>query len=309
MSGFIFNGKHINEEFPNLKLVERSTPPPEDIPIKDSVIGMQGDYDFTIALFGERLYENRELIFVFNGKELNNSNKTFNKRMLENWLLSGSYMPLYDDKEHMHYYMARCVDVKLESDDGILKAPYTLTFDAYPFKIKKTIEGSPYWDDYDVSDYYQKTSFELRRTTFKSLPIGEVGTIGAWSTQYDGFESIAKQLLGQSYTITDKRTTSQSVSSYSYYLSGLNKWVIEQDIVQTQNGAQKIDLFNNGVASIIPKVTATGPITIIRGNEVFNLFTGVTESDLFRINVGYNHLVVASGTAADIKIEMHKEVI
>lgn len=309
MSGFRFNGKHINEEFPNLKLVERSTPPPEDIPIKDSVIGMQGDYDFTIALFGERLYKNRPLTFVFNGKELNDSSKSFNKRMLENWLLSGSYLPLYDDAEPLYYYMARCVGVDLESDDGILKAPYTITFDAYPFKIKEAVEGSPYWDDYDISDYYQETRFNLRRSDFSVRSIGQKATVGAWSTHYDGGAGISKNILGNSYVISDIKDTTQAVSKRTYYLSGLNKWVIEQDVVEAQNGAQEIDIYNSGIASVMPKVTLTSPVTFIRGNEVFNLFTGVTESDFFRIMPGHNRFLVASGTASDMTIEMHKEVI
>ncbi|MGF2112698.1 hypothetical protein ACQUEU_00730 [Enterococcus casseliflavus] len=165
MNGFRFNGKHINEEFPALKIVSRSTPPPEEIPIKDSVLGMQGDYDFAIAIFGERLFKNRPLTYVFTGKEINEDKRSFDKTMLENWLLKGSYAPLYDDKYPLHYFMARCVNVDLESDDGIAKTRYTLTFDAYPFKIKESIEGSPYWDDYDVSDYYQENEFEINGTT------------------------------------------------------------------------------------------------------------------------------------------------
>jgi len=176
LSGFRFNGKHINDELPNLKLVERSTPPPTDNPIKDSVIGMQGDHDFTIALFGERLYENRELTFVFNGREINDSNKTFNKRVLENWLLTGSYMPLYDDKEPLYYYMARCTGVSLESDDGVLKTPYTITFEAYPFKIKEAAEGSQLWDDYDVSDYYQETKYTINGS--KTINFMNTGALG-----------------------------------------------------------------------------------------------------------------------------------
>ena len=158
---FSFNGKHINDEFPNLKFVERSSPPPEEVPIKDSVIGMQGDYDFVIGIFGERLFENRSLEYVFNGKETDEDVRAFNKTMLENWLLRGSYMPLYDDKYPLHYYMARCVGVELGVDNGTAKTPYTITFDAYPFKIKKAVEGSPYWDDYDVSDYYQEVDFTI----------------------------------------------------------------------------------------------------------------------------------------------------
>lgn len=176
MSGFRFNGKHINDEFPNLKLVKRSTPPPEDVPIKDSVIGMQGDYDFTIALFGERLFENRTLTYVFNGKESNESVKHMDKRLLENWLLQGTYMPLYDDKDPLYYYMARCVGVDLESDEGIAKIPYTITFDAYPFKIKIAEEGSPFWDDYDISDYYQVKEFNINgNETINFMNFGSAG--------------------------------------------------------------------------------------------------------------------------------------
>lgn len=178
MSGFSINGEHINDKFPNLKYVERSTPPPEEIPIKDSVIGMQGNYDFAIALFGERLYGNRKLVYLFNGKESDDNSKTFNKRTLENWLLKGSYMPLYDDKEPMYYYMARCVGIELENDDGILKAPYTITFDAYPFKIKEAVEGSPYWDDYDISDYYQENEFVVNGTqTINFMNTGATGVV------------------------------------------------------------------------------------------------------------------------------------
>lgn len=309
MSGFSINGKHINEEFPTLKLIERSTPPPEEIPIKDSVIGMQGDYDFAIALFGERLYENRPLEYVYKGHEYNNDHKLFDKRTLENWLLTGSYVPLYDDNEPMYHYMARCTGVALGSDSGNSESLYTLTFDAYPFKIKEAVEGSPYWDDYDVSDYYQETNFKLRRSDFKPMIIGQTATVGAWSTHFDGGAGINKHILGKSYVIKEIRNTSQGEGDKAYYLSGLNKWVIEQDIVEAQNGAQNLDIFNGGTASIMPKVTLTGPVTFIRGNEVFNLFTGVTESDFFRLNIGHNQFLVASGTASDMVIEFHKEVI
>lgn len=234
MSGFRFNGKHINEEFPNLKYVERSTPPPEETLIKDSVIGMQGDYDFAMALFGERLYENRELTYFFNGKESDDNSKTFNKRLLENWLLQGSYMPLYDDKEPMYYYMARCVGVELDNDDGILKAPYTITFDAYPFKIKEAKEGSPYWDDYDISDYYQESK-------------------------------------------------------------------------HTVNGSKTIQLMNTGSVGVTPKIVASAPFTITKGNQSLTVGAGTSENKLFRFEMGMNTLTVTgNGT---IEFIFHKELI
>ena len=234
MSGFSINGKHINEEFPTLKLVERSTPPPEEIPIKDSVIGMQGDHDFAIALFGERLYENRLLEYVYKGHEYNNDHKLFDKRMLENWLLTGSYMPLYDDNEPLYYYMARCTGVALESDAGNSKTAYTITFDAYPFKIKEVVEGSPYWDDYDISDYYQESK-------------------------------------------------------------------------HTVNGSKMIQFMNTGSTSVTPKIVASAPFTIFKGNQSLVVGVGTSENKLFKLETGMNALtVMGTGT---IEFIFHKEVI
>ena len=234
MSGFSINGKHINEEFPTLKLIERSTPPPEEIPIKDSVIGMQGDYDFAIALFGERLYENRPLEYVYKGHEYNNDHKLFDKGLLENWLLTGSYVPLYDDNEPLYHYMARCTGVALGSDSGNSESLYTLTFDAYPFKIKEAIEGSPYWDDYDISDYYQESK-------------------------------------------------------------------------HTVNGSKTIQFMNTGSTSVTPKIVASAPFTIVKGNQSLTVGVGTSENKLFKVETGMNTLTVTgNGT---IEFIFHKEVI
>jgi len=197
MSGFRINGRHINDDFPYLRLVERSLPHPEEIPIKDSVIGMHGDYDFAIAIYGERLLENRELTYVFTGKETNESRRLFDKTMLENWLITGSYVPLYDDKDPLYYYLARCVAVELEADNGVSKTNYNIVFDAYPYRIKRTTEGSPYWDDYDISDYYQETKFEVNGLTTitlinngtKGVP-PEIITSGEFTIIKDGYQYV-----------------------------------------------------------------------------------------------------------------------
>jgi len=291
-----------------MHLIERSAPSPSEKEIIESVAFMQGVHDFSMMM-GERVFENRSISYTFHLIEKESSYRKFDQRQIENSLMKKGITKLNDTYSPGYYYMGKCVSVETEDDHVYGRLIVTIEFDCYPFKIKEANEGSLFWDDYDVSDYYQETSFKLRRTTFKSLAIGQVGTVGAWSTQYDGLERIPKQLLGKSYVITDKQVTDQSVSNYSYYLTGLNKWVLEQDIVEAQNGAQQIDLYNNGTASIVPKVTTTGSITIIRENEVFNLFAGVVESDLFRLNEGHNYLLLASGTASDVNFNFHKELI
>lgn len=309
MSGFKFLGKHINVEYPYLRLVERIIPAPQELPIRDSVVGMQGDYDFSIGVYGERVYGNRIIEYVYHGSVRTNEKKLFDKTTLQRWLLVGSYQPLYDDADPLYYYVAKCIGVELKTDTGRRTAEYRVTFEAYPFKIKIAREGSPFWDDYDESDYYQELSYTLTRSTFKPMKVDMTATVGAWSTQYDGHEGIPRHILGHSYKITEVRETTQGVGNKAYYLAGLEKWVIEQDIVEAQDGAQYLNIFNSGAASIVPRVTLTAPVTFIRGHEVFNLYSGITESDFFRLFAGENRFLVAGGTQAIMEIEIHKEVI
>lgn len=289
-------------------LIDRSAPTPSEKTITDSVPFMQGEYDFSMIM-GERVFDNRPISYTFHIYERENSFRKFNQTIMENRLMSQGVIQLKDSYSPGYYYVGKCVSVDTKDDHVYGRLVVSIEFDCYPFKIKEAVEGSPYWDDYDVSDYYQETSFKLRRSTFKPMSVGQTATVGAWSTHYDGGSGISRSILGKSYTITEIRNTSQGVGDKAYYLSGLNKWVIEQDVVEAQNGAQTIDIYNSGTASVMPKITLTGPVTFIRGSEVFNLFTGVTESDFFRLMPGHNRFLVASGTASDVTIELHKEVI
>ena len=275
----------------------------EEVPFSNKLL------DFS-ELYGEQTYEERPISYVLNliGTQSKEESAYFLQTILTNLLMEKSQFKLYDDIFPGYYFLAE-VREGTNFTPNVYAGKLQVDFTAYPFKIKEAREGSPYWDDYSILDVYQESSFKLRRTTFKPMSVGQTATVGAWSTHYDGGAGIGRHILGESYKITDIRNTSQGVGDKAYYLSGLNKRVIEQDVVEAQNGAQSIQLMNNGISSVIPKVTATGPVTIIRGNEVYNLFTGTTESDLFRLNKGNNKLLIASGTASDVDFIFHKELI
>lgn len=170
-----YNGKYLTEEFPYLQLVERQTPPPEDKELRDSAALMQGEYDFSM-MTGERLAKNRPLTYVYKGHEYNKQHQLFDKMMLENWLLCGGYSNLEGKHEDPYYYYAKCVSVAMSEDTYSPAAIYTITFDAYPYKIKKTREGSPFWDDYDISDYYQEYKFEVNGS--KAIEMMNTGNVG-----------------------------------------------------------------------------------------------------------------------------------
>ncbi|MEC6747329.1 hypothetical protein VXN63_02160 [Marinilactibacillus sp. XAAS-LB27] len=267
------------------------------------------DFDFS-TLYGNQTFSNRKLIYPFNIIARNKIEMNLQINEIIGWLMGTvGKDKLYDDQLPGYYFMAEVQkEPEFEErwrDGGVL----TATFDAYPFRRKDTREGSPYWDDYDITDIYLETSYKLRRTTFKKMTIGQTATVGAWSTNFDGGTVIGRQILGKSDMITDVRPTDRADSKQAYYLRDLKQWVIEQDIVEAQNGAVEVDLYNTSITSVIPEIRTTGPITIIRDREVFNLMGAVTKSDLLALNAGHNQVVIASGVQADVEILFYKEVI
>jgi len=305
--GLIIDGIDIYKKW-NIKVKSRNLGKPAKKKVLETVAHSSKVLDFS-SLYGGTNYEERQLSYVLNiqGTKPDRMTAQFLETEFNNFIMSKSQFKLVDEIFPDYYFLA---EVRQGTDFSPLFnfGELTVTIDAYAFRIKEAKEGSPYWDDYSILDVYQETEFYTRRTTFKDLSIGSLGTVGAWSTHYDGLESIPKRFLGQSYQITDKRKTNQGVGDNAYYLSGLNKWIIEQDIVQAQNGAIQIELLNNGSNAVTPKITTDGAITILRGNEVYNIWTGATQDDLFQLEEGINYLNI-TGINRNVSFEFHKELI
>ena len=305
--GLIIDGIDIFEKW-GINVKSRDIGRPDKKKTLESVAHSSKVLDFSELYGGPELGE-RKLQYVLNIIGTNNDRISTEFLDVEfvNFLMDKQQLKLVDEVFPGYYFLAEVREGPNLS--RILTAgELSVTFDAYGYRIKDASEGSPYWDDYSILDYYQEVDFYTQRTTFKDLSIGTSATVGAWSTHYDGLEKIPKRFLGQSYQITDKRTTSQGVGDKAYYLSGLNKWVIEQDVVQAQNGAIQVELMNNGSNAVTPKITTDGAITILRGNEVYNIWTGTTQDDLFQLEEGINYLNI-TGINRNVSFEFHKELI
>lgn len=305
--GLIVDGVDIFKKW-KIKVKSRDLGKPNKKKSLESVAHSSQVLDFS-SLYGGDNYEERSLTYTLNIKGTKPDRMTAHilETEFSNFLMNKQQFKLVDELFPDYYFLA-------EVREGTNFSPLfnfgelTVTFTAYAFRIKTVAEGSLYWDDYSILDYYQETKFYTKRTTFKSLSIGSVGTVGAWSTQYDGLERIPQRFLGESYTITDKKSTDQGVSNYTYYLAGLNKWVIEQDMVQAQNGAITVNILNTDGNGVTPKIITDGAITILRGNEVYNVWTGTTQDDLFQLNEGNNYLNI-TGINRNVEIQFHKELI
>lgn len=226
------------------------------------------------------------------------------------WLMeTHEKTPLYDDTMKNYYYMAEAQNAP-NFDEFKARGIITVMFTCYPFRIATVAEGTDLWDDINFDlDYFQKRKFSVVRTTFKPVSVGQMVTVGAWSTAYEGGEKIPKDPLGNTYRIKEVQATDWGVSKRSYYLEGLNKWVVEQDIVQAQNGVTEVNLVNPGIVAVVPKITATNPISVIMGNHVFNVWKGVALSELFMLQPGENKMSITGNNPTEVEFEFYKELI
>src|SRR5690625_1096386 len=81
--GFERSGKHTRDF--GMWLIDRQAPTPTEKEILESIPFMQGSYDFSNIL-GERVFENRQLTYVFEIQKRDYERRKINQTVIENWL-------------------------------------------------------------------------------------------------------------------------------------------------------------------------------------------------------------------------------
>ena len=158
--GFTFSGTHTSEY--GLRLIERVGNPPTEKEIYENIPFMQGEYDFSDVL-GVRVFNNRELTYVFEQIEYDYQSRKVDETVLSNWLLRSRRQELYDDYDKGYYYIAKCKTV--ESVDNYHGTQYKITFDAQPFMIGELEEGNDIWDTFNFElDVAQDTKYTVNGT-------------------------------------------------------------------------------------------------------------------------------------------------
>lgn len=199
-------------------LVERSAPTPSEKVIEESVAFMQGVHDFSMML-GERVFENRRISYTFHVIERNKGFRKFDQTQIENYLMKKGVSVLKDSYSDGYHYLGKCLSVETEDDHVYGRLIVTIEFDCYPFKIKDAFEGSPYWDDYDVSDYYQEKEYEINDT--RTIQFMNTGTIG-----------VAPEIILSSQMVIKKGADQFTVSAGTHAISdfrfetGLNTFTV-----------------------------------------------------------------------------------
>jgi hypothetical protein len=72
-------------------------------------------------------------------------------------------------------------------------------------------------------------------------------------------------------------------------------------------GTQQIDMYNIGSNSQAPILITTAPMTIFKGGITYNVPSGRSQNDSFRLNMGSNPMTITGNGL--IKFEWHKELL
>jgi len=85
----------------------------------------------------------------------------------------------------------------------------------------------------------------------------------------------------------------------------------ELDVAQTVsyevNGSKEITLYNVGSRGSVPQITASSAMSLEKNGVIFNVPSGTTKDELFRLEVGENPIKITG--AGTIKFEFYKEVM
>ena len=158
MRGFEFNGKHSYKDF-GLKIVSKEIGNPEANLIFEEVPYMNGSYDFSV-LYDEISYKERTLQYEFWVIKEDKQRMNILKIQLMNWLKASEKKKLIDDAIPGFYFMAQVQNIEFTEENRI--GYITITFTAYPFKIRTANEGQIPWDDFIFPlDVMQRCKFDI----------------------------------------------------------------------------------------------------------------------------------------------------
>lgn len=158
--GLIIDGVDIFKKW-GIKVKSRNIGKPSKKKVLESVAHSSEVFDFS-SLYGGDTYTERQLNYVLNikGSKPDRMAAEFMETEFNNFIMTKSKFKLVDEIFPGYYFLA---EVREGTDFSPLFnfGELNVTFDAYAFRIKQAREGSPYWDDYSILDYYQETKFTI----------------------------------------------------------------------------------------------------------------------------------------------------
>ena len=147
---------NFNSKNEKLYLIERNAPTPDEKEILKDIPFKQGVLDFS-ALLGSRVFQNREIEYVFMLFNTPYNQRKIVERNIKQKLMVHSRNKLFDTHDSNYYWLGKCKSVEVENGERFDQLKVTITFDCYPYMFSHTDYFDDYWDtfefDEDVANY------------------------------------------------------------------------------------------------------------------------------------------------------------
>lgn len=164
MNGVLFGDKHSFNDW-KLILSSKSIGYPEPKKEEIDVIGSNGTLDLSEFLYGDVVYNNRNLEFIFT-LSINSVRKAeWNQLILRitNYL-HGKKRKIILDTDDCYYYEGRCKVGDLKTNAST--ASFKVSCECYPYKIYRyNISGNWKWNEFDFTkSFVYNTIFTIQNT-------------------------------------------------------------------------------------------------------------------------------------------------
>ena len=144
-----------------LHLHERTANTPAEREVLTTIPYRQGVVDMS-KLLGHRIYENREITYVFYRFGVNRGRARDFQTTIENLLMREFNTDLFDSYEPDFHYRGKCESVAVEDDYDRNRLRVEITFNLYPFKMDKFTEADDLFDPFNFDiDALQDLSFTV----------------------------------------------------------------------------------------------------------------------------------------------------
>lgn len=157
---YIIFGNFDSREY-GMHLHERFAPTPEEKVNAITIPHRQGVVDFS-NISGNRVYENREIVYTFYLPDVAQSNANTIQTAFENQIMREFDQTLQDSYDPEYHYIGKCSGVETTDDYAYRRLIIEITFTLYPFKVSNCPEGSDDWDTFHFdTDVFQDVKFSI----------------------------------------------------------------------------------------------------------------------------------------------------
>jgi len=160
-----------------LHLHDRAAITPPEKEVIASIPYMQGVVDMS-KLLGNRIYENREITYVFyrfgvdkhepTARNTHPKNSSHTARdfqtTIENLLMGEFGQRLNDSYEPDFHYIGKCKEIIVEDEYAFNRLRVEITFDLYPFKIANHTEADDLFDpfNFDIDAFHNDLRYNIQ---------------------------------------------------------------------------------------------------------------------------------------------------